>query len=205
MTWVKICGISDQAALDAALEAGADSVGFVFHPPSRRYVSPAKAARLASQAGGRALRVGVVVDHSRQAVAEIVAEVPLDALQWAGGEIPSWAGELGSLSHIGVVRLAENALWPVPLPAAWAYLMDAVGPAGTFGGLGQRANWIAPPAEAGIARVILSGGLTPRTVNAAIHQMRPFGVDVSSGVETDGAKDPSKIRSFVKAAKPDAH
>ncbi len=205
MTWVKICGISDRAALETAVEAGADAVGFVFYPPSRRYVSPAQAAVLAAQAAGALLRVGVLVDHRRQAVDEIVSSVPLDALQWAGGDIPSWADELGGLVHIGVIRLAKDAPWPRQLAPAWAYLLDAQGPAGSFGGLGQPANWSPAPEDAGIGRLILSGGLSAQTVGAAIGQMNPFGVDVSSGVETAGAKDPAKIRAFVKAVKQHAH
>lgn len=204
MTWVKICGITDDAALEAAVEAGADAVGFVFHPPSRRYIPPGQAQRLADRAGGRTLRVGVVVDQRRPAVETILDSVPLDAVQWAGGPVPDWAHDLGSHLHIGVLRLAPGDPWPPHLPPAWAYLLEAPGPPGTYGGNGRPGLWPAQGETGPVGRLILSGGLHAENVPQAVRHTRPFGVDVSSGVETDGKKDPQKIRAFVEAVRRDA-
>lgn len=204
MTWVKICGISDEAALEATLDAGADAVGFVFHRPSHRYVSPARARQLARRVAGQALRVGVLVDSHRQAVEEILTQVPLDVLQWAGGPIPPWAEQISSVLHIGVLRLAEGDPLPDDPAPAWAYLLDAVGPPGTYGGSGRPGTWPTARATSGATRLILSGGLSPETVAAVVRRTHPFGVDVSSGVETDRKKDPYKISAFVKAVRQDA-
>ncbi len=204
MTWVKICGIADDAALEAALEAGADAVGFVFHPPSRRYVSPERACQLASRAGGHTLRVGVVVDQERPALEAVLAAVPLDAVQWAGGPIPDWAQDLEAHLNIGVLRLARGDPWPHHLPPAWAYLLEAPGPPGTYGGNGRPGLWPAAGEISSVSRLILSGGLNAENVPKAVRRSRPFGVDVSSGVETDGKKDPKKIRAFVEAVRRDA-
>lgn len=201
MTWVKICGISDAQALDAALEEGADALGFVFAPESRRRIGIRLACELAQGAAGRALRVGVLTDPTEEELQKILKTVPLDALQWSGRRYPQWRYRLPErLRHIRAVPLAPGQAWPLDLPDAWAYLADAGFP-GSYGGTGNVADWEAAASGAKDNRVILAGGLSPDRVDEAILQVKPFGVDVSSGVESGGKKDPVKIREFLKAVR----
>lgn len=201
MTWVKICGIRDEDALDAVLASGADACGFVFAKESPRYLSTERAAALAQRARGRLLRVGVFVEGDVADVRAILEAVELDALQWSGDGVPQGAEEAFShLPQIRAVRLRTGDGWPEVVPPAWAYLADAAVP-GAHGGTGRRTDW--DGARSGAVRypVILAGGLTPANVAAALDAVGPFGVDVSSGVESGGRKDPERIQSFVRAVR----
>lgn len=199
MTFVKICGVRQRDALEVAIAAGADAVGFVFDPASRRYVSPGEARALVRVARGRVLTVGVFVTDDAASVGEVVAEVGLDAVQWSGG-LPRGGALWGmpSVRHIAVHHIAPGAPFPDGADGAWAHLVDA---AGAPGGSGRLANWPAARQGAALVPLILAGGLTPQNVAEAIRDVRPFGVDVSSGVETDGEKDLRKISEFIRAVR----
>lgn len=202
MVRVKICGIRDEAAAAAAAAAGADAVGFVF-ASSRRQVDVAQARRIAATLPPFVARVGVFVDDALDRVRAAADAVPLDAVQLHGDETPEdcEALQTAGVRVIKALRLrgplpaAEAARWP-----AVAVLLDSYRP-DAYGGTGVPFDWRWAAEAAGRVRIILSGGLTPETVGQAIAAVRPYSVDVSSGVETGGRKDPGKIRAFVAAVR----
>lgn len=198
MTRVKICGIRTEAAAAAAVEAGADAVGFVFYPPSPRFVSPTRAAALARMLPPFVVRVGVFVNAPVEVVEAVAQEVGLDAVQLHGDEPPEVCARL-SIRVIKAVRVdgPEAVVRARGYPVC-ALLLDAHLP-GRYGGTGRRFDWSL--ARALDRPVILSGGLTPDNVAEAIRQARPYAVDVSTGVETHGEKDPEKITAFVQAVR----
>jgi phosphoribosylanthranilate isomerase len=198
MTRVKICGIRTASAAAAAAEAGADAVGFVFYPPSPRSVRPEEAARLSRLLPPFVLRVGVFVNAPVEVVREVADHVGLDLVQLHGDEPPEVCARMPR-RVIKAVRVdGPEALRRLRDYPGCAVLLDTH-VRGRYGGTGQRFDW-------SLARhldrpVILSGGLTPDNVRDAIRQARPYAVDVSSGVETDGHKDPRKIAAFVRAVR----
>jgi phosphoribosylanthranilate isomerase len=206
MTIVKICGLRTAEHALAALEAGADLLGFIF-APARRQVSPAEimaigAAVRAAPGGDRVGLVGVFVNETAERMVATAAECGLDALQLSGDEAPQIMRELPqSLAIIKAIRLigddAEQAWWDVD---GARLLVDAHVP-GAYGGAGVVADWERAAQLAHNRSIVLAGGLTPDNVGAAIGQVRPGGVDVSSGVEIDGVKDSARIRAFVAAVR----
>lgn len=222
--FVKICGIRDLPALQAALEAGADAVGFVFHRPSRRYLAPPAAVPLATVAGGRALKVGVFAGEPPLEIAGLAAAVPLDHVQVHARDAAEVARvrdalrlvgrPLGLILAVKVSGREGDGDEPEEGLRRAARLIREVGPdmalvegagGGLAGGTGRPWDWSllrSLDAElAGRVPLLLAGGLTPANVREAARAARPFGVDVASGVETDGRKDPEKIRAFVREAK----
>lgn len=198
MTRVKICGIRTEAAAVAAVRAGADAVGFVFYPPSPRFVPPSRAAALARLLPPFVVRVGVFVNAPVEVVEAVAREVGLDAVQLHGDEPPEVCARLRT-RVIKAVRVdGADAVVRARDYSICALLLDAHLP-GRYGGTGRRFDWSL--ARALDRPVILSGGLTPDNVAEAIRQARPYGVDVSTGVETDGEKDPEKIAAFVRAVR----
>ena len=197
---VKVCGITGEEALEAAVEAGADAVGFVL-APSRRRLSLDRAARLCRRVPAGVLRVGVFVDEDPAAVRRAVDECGLDLVQLHGNESPDYCASLG-VPHIKAFRPASGEdVDAMSLYRPDYYLVDARHPR-LLGGTGTRADWVlARRAAARFPPLILAGGLDPLNVAAALESVRPAGVDVSSGVETGGAKDPAKIAAFVRAAR----
>ena len=207
---VKICGLSDEANLLTALDAGADLVGFVFFPPSPRFVNLAVAAALAEAAKGRATRVGLIVDADDGAIEAILSKVELDMLQLHGKESPQRLGEikarfgLTTMKALGVADAADLGRAPAYADVADQLLLDAKPPkgAGRPGGNGVAFDWRLPTALVWKKPWLLSGGLDAGNVAEAVRQSCAPGVDVSSGVErAPGVKDPDKIRAFVRAAK----
>jgi phosphoribosylanthranilate isomerase len=199
---IKICGIQDEAAAHAAAQAGADAVGLVF-APSRRQVDPARARRIAASLPPFVARVGVVVNEPLERLRALIDEVGLDAVQLHGDESPGYCEAVGTMgvAVIKAVRVAGPldvaALRALPV---FAVLLDAYRP-GWRGGTGEPFDWRHGAAVARVMPTILSGGLTAENVAAGIAAVRPYGVDVSTGVETDGRKDPAKMRAFVAAAR----
>lgn len=210
-TRVKICGLSTPATLDAALDSGADYVGLVVFPPSPRNVSLAAAAGLARQARGRAKSVVLLVDPDDALIDGVAQQVAPDLLQLHGEESPARVGEIRARWKLPVIKAvkvqtaadARGAL--LYRPAADLILFDAMPPPAATrpGGHGTAFDWsVLEAVRADLAEFMLSGGLTPDNVAAAIAATGAPIVDVSSGVEVRrGEKDPDLIRRFLHAAK----
>lgn len=205
MTQVKICGINDPSGFDAAVEAGADWLGFVFFPPSPRYVTPETAAALSARMAGGPPRVGLFVEPTVEAIARVLACVRLDALQIYGA-----ADALAAIrAAFGLpVWRAIGISGPSDLPSAVnpadRLVLEAKAPAGASrpGGNATTFDWSVLGGWTAPGPWMLAGGLTPETVATAIRQTAAPAVDVSSGVErSKGVKDPALIRAFVAAAK----
>ena len=188
--WIKICGMTTAAAVAAALEANVEAIGFVFAPSARELV-PESAAALARPARGRVRCVAVTRHPTQAAVDEIVRVLAPDLLQ-SDAEDLARLRLPASLETLPVVR--DTGVLPLPLPGRMLF----EGP--TSGGDAPVAH-----RAAGLARrtqLVLAGGLNARNVAAAIAQVQPFGVDVSSGVEErPGVKSPAAIMSFVEAVR----
>lgn len=209
---VKICGLSTPETVAAAVEAGADMIGFVFFPASPRHVEIETAARLAEAARGRAGVVALTVDADDAQIDRIVAGLRPDMLQLHGGETPDRAAEIRARTGLPVmkaIRVAEAAdLAPVPrfAPHVDRFLFDAKAPkamAGALpGGNGLAFDWrLIRDLDPGKPHM-LSGGLGPDNIAEAIAVTRVTAVDVSSGVErSPGVKDPDLIRAFVREAR----
>lgn len=210
MVEIKICGIKDLSAVDAALKAGADMVGLVFFPPSPRSVSLAKGAALAARARGKARVVALTVDADDALLDGIAAQVAPGLLQLHGKETPARVSEIRKRTGIPVMKalpVAEAAdLDIVPAYAAVAeqILFDARPPkdATRPGGHGRAFDWTLLSRVPRSRPIMLSGGLDPDNIAIAIRTVRPDAVDVSSGVEqSPGVKDAQKIVAFVANAR----
>ena len=203
MTRVKICGLRDPAHARAALDAGADMLGFIFYPPVRRYVEPEVVRELlAALPRGAFEAVGVFVNESPARIDEIADMVGLDLVQLSGDEPPELNGGLKR----PVVRTVhvDGATTPGEISArgAGARLihLDAK-KAGQYGGTGASFDWRVAREASELGTVLLAGGLNAANVGEAVRVAQPWGVDVSSGVERDGVKDPELIHAFVRAAR----
>lgn len=196
---VKICGITCLDDALAAVEAGADALGFVFAPSPRR-VTPEEAARIVRRLPPFVTTVGLVVDQDPRPILEAC---PLDAIQFHGSETPEMVAALGSRA-IKAFRVRERADLEglAEYAGAAAFLLDAFVP-GRPGGTGERFPWdLAVEAKRFGVPVIVAGGLSPENVALCVRTTRPYGVDVSSGVEFEpGRKDPERVRAFIAAAK----
>jgi phosphoribosylanthranilate isomerase len=207
---IKICGLTTPEALDVALEAGADMVGFVFFPPSPRHLDGHIAQVLGDRVAGRAHKVALTVDASDALLASIVDRLKPDLLQLHGREPPSRITAVKRQFGLKVIKAvpvgaAEDLGAVGPYAAVADYLLfDARPPqdATRPGGLGAAFDWrLMENLDPGMP-FMLSGGLDPQNVARALALTRPHGVDVSSGVERmAGEKDPDKIRAFVRAAR----
>ena len=197
---VKICGVRRLADARAAVDAGADFLGLNFHPPSPRYLEPEAAAELAAALPGVAL-VGVFVDAPRARVEDIAARVGLTALQFSGDEDPAYCTGW-PWRTVKALRLGPGVDAPA-LAARYAtdYLMvDTLVP-GMKGGTGVALD---PALAEGLPseRLFVAGGLRPETVAEVVRRVRPYAVDVASGVESrPGEKDHAKLQDFIRRAK----
>jgi phosphoribosylanthranilate isomerase len=207
---VKICGLSTQPTLAAALKAGADMVGFVFFPPSPRFVSPEAAAALAADARGRAEVTALTVDADDATLAAIVDAVRPDWLQLHGRETPERVAAISKrfgikvMKAIGVSASGDLARARAYAEVADRLLLDAKAPKGAVlpGGNGAPFDWTILGGFRAPLPYLLSGGLSPANVTEALAATRAPGVDVSSGVETaPGKKDADLIRAFVRNAR----
>ena len=205
MTGVKICGINDPAAFDTAVEAGADWVGFVFFPPSPRYVTPETAAALSARTTGGPPRVGLFVRPDIPAIARVLDVIKLDALQIydALDDLPAIRTRFG-LPVWRAIGVGGPADLPSDAGGADRLLLEAKPPAGANrpGGNGISFEWSLMRGWHAQVPWILAGGLTPDNVATAIRQSAAQAVDVSSGVESSkGVKSAALIRRFIDAAK----
>jgi len=210
VTLIKICGVNDAAAFDAAVAAGADMLGFVFYPPSPRAVTPAQAAALSARQQGGPLRVGLFVDPSDEAIAAVLAALPLGLIQLHGGESAARCAAIRARFGLPVMK-ALGIATPQDLealadyaPAVDRFLLDAKPPAGAElpGGNASAFDWSLTAGRTIPRPWLLAGGLTPDNVAEALRQSGAPGVDVSSGVEkARGVKDPARIAAFIAAAR----
>jgi phosphoribosylanthranilate isomerase len=243
MTYVKICGVRSVDMALTAAEAGADFIGMMFAPQSRRRIEPADAADIVRALGvelraqeqetppavyrtdasdlrswyehgasalerllarKRPITVGVFAGNDPDEINEIVDECGLDLIQLSGGE--PWSSIL--LANRQVIKAvhvrsdddAASAMSRIETGSAMAVLLDRADPS-SFGGNGLAIDWTVAAGIAKAMPVLLAGGLNPDNVAEAIRTVRPWGVDVSSGVETDGAKDAAKVRAFIEAVR----
>jgi phosphoribosylanthranilate isomerase len=208
---VKICGLRDAASARVAVEAGADALGFIL-APSKRQVIPERVRRIRQDVAdiGRALPplVGVVVNATPVEIASYVATSGVDMVQLSGDESPAIMDEIDVPviralrfavgTSVDDARRAIHAWLDRSRPATWLLVEGHA--QGSYGGTGTLADWGLAASLAGEVPIWLAGGLRPGTVGEAIRQVRPVGVDVSSGVETHGMKDAHKIRDFVQNA-----
>jgi phosphoribosylanthranilate isomerase len=201
---VKICGINDPVAFDTAIAAGADWVGFVFFPPSPRYLQPSRAAALSARSPGGPPRVGLFVDPTQEAIAATLDEVRLDILQLYGAlDLPALRARFG-LPIWRPIGVASAADLPATSGGADMLLVEAQSPpeATRPGGNALRFDWSLLRGWTAPAPWMLAGGLTVDNVAAAIRTTGARAVDVSSGVESArGVKDPALIRAFIEAAR----
>ncbi len=199
---VKICGITNLADGEAAIEAGADALGFVFYEKSPRSVTPEAAAEIIRQLPPFVMKVGVFVNAAPETVLRVAGECGLTLLQFHGDEAPDFCRQFGLMSMKALRVRDEGSLQTLLEYSTDAWLLDAYSPHQP-GGTGETFNWnLATQAQSWGRPIFLAGGLTPENVGTAIAQVRPFGVDVSSGVEASpGRKDHAKVKAFVKAAK----
>ncbi len=207
---VKICGLSEEATLDAALAAGADMVGLNFFPRSPRFVTPERAAELAKRVAGRAEIVAVTVDMDDAALAEIVETVSPDWLQLHGSETPERVAEVRKrfgrevIKALPIATKSDLAEAERHMAVAERLLLDAKPPkdATRPGGLGTPFDWTLLSGFDPDIPWLLSGGLTPGNVAEAVAVTGAPGVDVSSGVESaPGRKEADLIRAFIGNAR----
>ncbi len=210
-TRIKICGLTRESDVDAAVHAGADAIGFVMFPKSPRYVSPDRAADLATRLPAFVTPVLLFVNASPEFISQGVQAVPSALLQFHGDETPEDCQAAGR-PYIRAARIPTGSAaasfdllkYAHSFASAQAILVDAH--VDGYGGGGQSFDWTAfpwshPLLNAG-SRLVLSGGLDEANVIDGISRVRPWAVDVSSGVEaTKGIKDPAKLRRFVAAVR----
>jgi len=201
-TWIKICGIRDTASARVAAEAGADAVGLVFVERSPRHLTPSQAKAIVAALPDHVEPVGLFVDTPMQQVRHIAAEVGLTTVQLHGKESP---GDATGLAPIKVIKALHDASGAGAFFGVSALLFDAP-PEGNElpGGSGRTFEWgdLAAIDRTGWPNIIIAGGLTPENVPRAIRVIHPFGVDVSSGVESArGVKDHGQIRAFCAAVR----
>jgi phosphoribosylanthranilate isomerase len=209
-TRIKICGLTREEDVDAAVQAGADAIGFVLYPPSPRYVSPQRAAELSRRLPAFVTPVLLYVNESTPNVVANSSIIPSAICQFHGDESAVGCQQTGQ-RYIRAARIPLSGAGDFDLvefnkryPDAQAILVDAH--VDGYGGGGQTFNWNAinwsHPQLNARSRLVLSGGLTPANVTDGIVQVRPWAVDVSSGVEVSkGIKDPEKIIQFVAAVR----
>ena len=208
MTIIKICGIKNLDDAIAAIEAGADMLGFNFYPPSPRAISPKRCAQITSKLAQdfpHIIRVGVFVNLSSALVNRIINECFLDLAQLHGDETPAILAEINGNAFKAFRGIPSNNNCSEYLPTAInshpAFLLDASGH-DKYGGSGITADWNMAARLAREYPILLAGGLKPDNVAQAISQVQPWGVDTASGVEKlPGEKDETLMRNFVKTVR----
>lgn len=193
---IKICGLQDTSTALSAAKAGADAIGLVF-APGRRRVTPEQAREICQALPPLVSRVGVFVDSPAEEVRQIAEFCGLDIVQLHGQESPAYCSKL-RLRCIKAIPVKERlTLEAVNAYPVSAVLVDTFKP-GISGGSGQTFNWQLLEGLAPKPPLILAGGLNPSNVGRAVALVRPYGVDVSSGVEVNGKKEPALIRAFIQ-------
>ena len=195
--FIKICGITRLEDAEAAVQLGADALGFVFWPRSPRLVDPARVGEMTGALSRPVLTVGVFVNQPADEVNRVADRARLGAVQLHGDETPQYAAAI-ERPIIKAIRVDEGAP-RLEWPEGVMWLVDALD-RDRRGGTGKRANWSAAAVVAKERRVLLAGGLNAANIADAIAEVRPFGVDVSSGVElVPGLKDKQRLIAFFQA------
>jgi phosphoribosylanthranilate isomerase len=212
MTWIKICGTTNRDDARTAVDAGADALGFVFYEKSPRNVDPETARSIVRDLPATIEKVGVFVNQFEEPICELADQVGLTAVQLHGDREDPHVADL-IVKRRPELKVLVGISMHHPNPEGWAmmwrpeavhaFLVDA-GDKSKFGGTGKVFDWQAdrPRVEviARLGRVVVAGGLNPGNVGEAISILKPWGVDVASGVEASpGKKDPEKIRAFIAA------
>ncbi len=192
--FVKVCGITRLDDALAAVDAGANAIGFVFWPNSPRFIDPYRARAIARALPPFVTAVGLFVNQPAAHIAGVAALVRLGAVQLHGDETPEFAASIAA-PIIRALPVHRAAAWP----AGATLLLDAHDPA-RRGGTGQTIDWAAARTIASERRVLLAGGITPENAAQAIAEVQPFGIDVSSGVErAPGVKDHERLEALFEA------
>ena len=201
MVKIKICGITNLDDALLAIDAGADALGFVFHTASPRHLFPEQAARIIRHLPPFVQTVGLFVNETATTIKETAERCGLDIIQLHGEEPPDMCRSLGR-RVIKAFRIKDvTCLDAINCYHPAAILLDTWSPS-AHGGTGRTFNWEIAAAAAKTGRIILAGGLSPDNVAAAIRQVQPYGVDVSSGVEAlPGRKDSRKVIEFITQAR----
>jgi phosphoribosylanthranilate isomerase len=199
---IKICGITTIEDAEAAIEAGASAIGFVFWPKSPRFIDPHRARQIAAALPPLVATVGVFVNQPREYVNAVASLVRLSAVQLHGDETPAFAASLSNAVLKAVsTRSADIDAWP----ARVRLLLDVDDPVAR-GGTGRILDWTAAANLAARREILLAGGSTPDNVADAVARVRPFGIDVSSGVErAPGIKDHRRLRALFEAVHDAGH
>lgn len=199
-TKVKICGITRLDDALAAVDAGADALGFNFWPSSRRYLPPAQAREIVRRLPVFVTAVGVFVDPTRDEVLGAVDSSGVGVVQLHGDESPALCASL-PLPVVKAIRVeSSHSLAALAAYEVQAFLLDA--PTAGYGGSGARFDWTLAIEAAAVVPVLLAGGLDPDNVAEAVRIVRPYAVDVASGVESGpGIKDAARMRRFVDAVR----
>ena len=209
-TRTKICGITRLTDLNVAVNAGSDALGFVFYPPSPRYLTPEAAAPLIAAMPPFVTSVGLFVNASLEELQAVIKQAPIQLLQFHGNESATECHRLASAVNRPFIRaflvkpdtsaadlLECEAKYQAASPLFQGLLLDTF--VDSFGGSGKVFDWSLIPKELA-PRVVLSGGLSVQNATDAVSRVRPFAVDISSGVEAaKGIKDAAKMRAFVAA------
>ena len=201
MTRIKICGLTREEDIDAAVAAGADAIGFVFYPPSPRYITPQRAAELARRIPPFVDVVGLFVNEAPELVRAACEALPINVLQFHGDEDAAYCRQFAR-PYLRAARVRPGldlVEFASSFPDARGVLLDAF--VEGYGGGGHVFDWTLIPSNLP-SYLVLSGGLTADNIGDAIRRVRPVAVDVSSGVEAGkGIKDHSKIAAFVAAVR----
>ena len=203
LTRIKICGITNIEDAHAAVDLGADALGFIFVPSTPRYVEPQVAERIISDLPPFITTVGVFPDASPETISQTVSICGLSVVQLHGSETPEYCSDIGARGRAPLLIKAfrikgRHSLSLIPRYKVSAYLLDTY-VKGKKGGTGETFNWDLAREAKAYGRIIIAGGLIPGNVAQAVQQVRPYAVDVSSGVESGpGKKDHAKIRAFIE-------
>ena len=202
---VKICGITSLADALVAVDAGADALGFVFWEKSPRYIDPADAAHITCELPPFVKTVGVFVNEAPEVIRDTIEAAGIDCVQLHGDETPQDANEVARITGAPVIKALRMG-GPAGVKELEAYKVSALlldtYKKGTPGGTGETFDWTLALEAKAAGRIILSGGLTPHNVAKAVATVRPYAVDVSSGVEAaPGRKDADKVRMFIEEAR----
>lgn len=195
---VKVCGVKTLEEAQAAVDAGADALGFNFWPGSARFIEPRAAREVIAGLSPMACTVGVFVNEEANRIVDIASELGLSAVQLHGDESPQFCERLDLVKVIKAIRVGQDFDLSVVESYRVAMILLDSGIEGSYGGTGRRFDWRIAIEAKRVASIILAGGLTAENVWDAITHVRPAAIDVCSGVEAEpGRKDLAKLRRFM--------